>query len=247
MNKGRVYVTLNGYRWDDFKPYVFVSEDFGNSWKSISANLPLSPVNVIREDPNNEQVLYVGTDNGLYVSMDRGQTWQPFEAGMPNVPVHDLRIQKEEKHLIAGTHGRSIYLADIAPVSAMNPENIKNLWVAPISDVRFSPRWGNSYSKWMDPFMPSTEFSIYAPQSGQAKVSIKTEDGMVVKEFEANLEKGFNQVDYDLTVSEAAAEKLNNGKKPEKPASAKYYITKGKYQVEVQLDDKKATEELNIR
>ncbi|RLD26790.1 MAG: glycosyl hydrolase, partial [Bacteroidetes bacterium] len=68
--KSRVYVTLNGYRWDDFTPYVYVSEDFGATWKSISSNLPTSPVNVIKEDPANMNVLYLGTDNGAYVSMD---------------------------------------------------------------------------------------------------------------------------------------------------------------------------------
>lgn len=247
FEKGRVYVTLNGYRWDDFKPYVFVSEDYGNTWTSIASNLPLSPVNVIREDPNNENVLFVGTDNGVYVSMDRGKNWQPFETGIPNVPVHDLRVQKDEKHLVLGTHGRSIYLADIAPVSSMKTEDIKSLWVAPLADVRFSARWGNSFSKWRDPFMPNVEFTVYSPESGNAKVSVKTEDGVVVKTFDAKVDKGFNQIDYDLTVSEEAAAKLNDGKKPEKPESAKYYLTKGKYTIEVSLNGKTASQSLTVK
>lgn len=246
FDKSRVYATLNGYRWDDFKPYVYVSDDYGATWKNIAANLPLSPVNVIREDPNNRNVLYVGTDNGLYVSMDRGTSWQPFSTGIPNVAVHDLRVHKEEKHLVIGTHGRSIYLADIAPVSAMNPENIQSVWVAPVPEVRFSSRWGNSYNKWAEPYVPNTRFSFYTPASGTAQVAIKTEDGTVVKRFDVQAEKGFNQVEYDLTVSEEGAEKLYE-QKPDKPASGEYFITKGKYQVEVNTNGKTATETLVVK
>ncbi len=70
--KERVYVTLNGYRWDDFKTYVYMSDNYGQSWKDISSNIPASPVNVIREDSDNENMLYMGTDNGAYVSFNQG-------------------------------------------------------------------------------------------------------------------------------------------------------------------------------
>ena len=70
--KERVYVTLNGYRFDDFGAYVYMSNDYGTKWKDISSNLPVSPINVIVEDPENEAVLYLGTDNGAYVSFNNG-------------------------------------------------------------------------------------------------------------------------------------------------------------------------------
>ncbi|GAB2761326.1 VPS10 domain-containing protein [Salinimicrobium soli] len=249
FEKDRVYLTLNGYRWDDFKPYVYVSEDKGKTWKDISGNLPLSPVNVIREDPNNEQVLYLGTDNGLYVSMDRGNSWAAFSTGLPEVPVHDLRIQKREKQLVVGTHGRSIYRADISPISDMKPEDLdKKIWVAPIAEVRFSPRWGNSYSKWMDPYMPKTEFVFYSAAAGKAKVTVKTKEGLVLREFEAEVEKGFNTVEYDLTISEAAAKKLPEEKQAkEKPASGKVYIPKGEYKVEIKLNSATGSQDLIIK
>ncbi|MGB7786196.1 MAG: glycosyl hydrolase [Salinimicrobium sp.] len=245
----RVYLTLNGYRWDDFTPYVYVSEDFGKTWKNISGDLPLGPVNVIREDPNREEVLYLGTDNGLYVSMDRGQSWQAFSAGMPNVPVHDLRVQKEAKQLVAGTHGRSIYRADVAPISEMRNEDLdKGVWVAPLASVQFSPRWGNSYSKWLDPYVPNTQFVFYASETGKAKISIKNEDGLQVREFKADAEKGFNQVDYDLTISEKAAKKLaKDSKTAEKSKTGKYYIPKGTYEVVIKLNGATATEKLEIK
>jgi photosystem II stability/assembly factor-like uncharacterized protein len=114
--KERVYATLNAYRNDDFTSYVYVSDDFGQTWKNIANNLPSSPVNVIIEDNVNQDILYVGTDNGVYISLDKGTTWQDFSAGIPNVAVHDLIIQKKAKDLIVGTHGRSLYKANIALV-----------------------------------------------------------------------------------------------------------------------------------
>jgi hypothetical protein len=74
--EGRVYASLNGYRIDHFKPYIFVSNDFGENWKPIAGNLPLEPVNVIIEDPYKDSVLYAGTDGGLYVTKDAGITRQ---------------------------------------------------------------------------------------------------------------------------------------------------------------------------
>ncbi|MGB7841202.1 MAG: glycosyl hydrolase [Salinimicrobium sp.] len=246
--KDRVYLSLNGYRWDDFTPYVYVSEDLGATWNNIAGDLPLGAVNVIREDPNNENVLYLGTDNGLYVSMDRGKDWQSFSGGMPNVPVHDLRLQKEEKQLVVGTHGRSIYRADVTPVSEMRKSDLdKKVWLAPLASVNFSPRWGNSYSKWMDPYMPKTEFVFYASEEGKAKINVKNKEGIIVSEFEANAEKGFNQVDYGLTISEKAAKKLAKDAKVEKNSNTgKYYISKGEYEVEVELNGSTATRKLEI-
>jgi photosystem II stability/assembly factor-like uncharacterized protein len=109
FKKERVYATLNGYRFDDFKPYIYVSDDFGSTWKNIGSPIPTSPVNVIKEDSENENILYVGTDNGLYISFNRGESWEAFSKNLPNVAVHDLVIQPSAKELIIGTHGRSLY------------------------------------------------------------------------------------------------------------------------------------------
>lgn len=110
----RVYVTLNGYRFDHFDPYVFVSDDGGITWKNCSGNLPLESVNVIREDPVNPNILYVGTDGGVYVSVNGGQTYKGWQAGMPtSVPVHDIAIQTRDNEIVIGTHGRSLYVAKL--------------------------------------------------------------------------------------------------------------------------------------
>jgi hypothetical protein len=118
-----VYVTFDNHRENDFRPYVYVSNDFGKTFRSISNNLPTGSadfVHVIREDPANRDLLFLGSDVGAYVSTDRGASWQRFMTGLPTVPVHDLEIHPRDRELIAATHGRSIWIVDIAPLEQMN-------------------------------------------------------------------------------------------------------------------------------
>ena len=113
-NVARVYVTLNGYRNDHFNAYVYQSDDFGTTWKQIMKDLPAEPVNVIKEDAVSEQVLYVGTDGGLYVSLDGGNSSMAWTKGLPaSVPVHDLEIHPRDHEIILGTHGRSLYVGKL--------------------------------------------------------------------------------------------------------------------------------------
>jgi photosystem II stability/assembly factor-like uncharacterized protein len=112
----RVYATLNGYRNDHFSAYVYVSEDFGETWTAIGKNLPAQPVNVIIEDAKYEDIVYVGTDNGLYTSFNKGQTFMNMSHNLPNVPIHDLVIQTRENELVVGTHGRSIFITKLGDV-----------------------------------------------------------------------------------------------------------------------------------
>lgn len=119
-----VYVTLDNHRRGDFTPYVYGSSDFGRTFRSIAGNLPrdgLDFVHVIREDPVNPDLLFVGTDRGVYVSADRGASWTRLMHGMPTVPVHDLQIHPRDGELIAGTHGASIWIMDIIPLQQLSP------------------------------------------------------------------------------------------------------------------------------
>lgn len=116
----RFYVSFDGHRADDFTPYVYVTENGGETFAAITTGLPTGApdyVHVVREDPLNESLLFVGTDVGVYVSLDRGANWRRFMEGLPTVPVHDLKIHPRDRELIAGTHGRSIWVADIAALS----------------------------------------------------------------------------------------------------------------------------------
>ena len=119
------YVTFDNHRNGDFTPYVFATNDGGKSFRSIASNLPTGGpdfVHVIREDPHNADLLFLGTDVGAYVSVNRGQTWQRFMTGLPTVPVHDLRIHPRDHELIAATHGRAFWVVDIAALEQMTPQ-----------------------------------------------------------------------------------------------------------------------------
>jgi photosystem II stability/assembly factor-like uncharacterized protein len=113
-NVAKVFVTLNGYRNDHFNAYVYQSDDYGTTWKQIMKDLPSEPVNVIKEDAVSEQVLYVGTDGGLYVSLDGGNSSMAWTKGLPaSVPVHDLEIHPRDHEIVLGTHGRSLYVGKL--------------------------------------------------------------------------------------------------------------------------------------
>jgi photosystem II stability/assembly factor-like uncharacterized protein len=110
---GRAYLTIDGHRSDHHAPYVFVTEDFGQSWWPIVANLPASEVvRVIREDIVNPDLLYIGTETGIWFSLDRGEGWSRLMQGMPTVSVYDLAIHPRDQSLVAGTHGRSLFVLD---------------------------------------------------------------------------------------------------------------------------------------
>ena len=116
------YITFDNHRRGDFTSYVYATRDFGATFSSLSSTLPTGGpdfAHVIREDPENPDLLFLGTDVGAYVSMNRGQSWQKFMTGLPTVPVHDLQIHPRDRELIAGTHGRAIYVVDIAPLQQM--------------------------------------------------------------------------------------------------------------------------------
>ena len=115
-DEATAYVALTGYRQDDFSTYLYKSRDYGVSWSSIVANLPAESVNVIQEDPLIADLLYVGTDLGVYVSTSGGTVWQSLCNHLPTTPVHDLTVHPRARELIIGTHGRSIYVLDVSKI-----------------------------------------------------------------------------------------------------------------------------------
>ncbi|TXN37544.1 glycosyl hydrolase [Flagellimonas hymeniacidonis] len=234
--KERVYATLNGYRWDDFTPYVYVSDDYGKNWKNISGNIPVSPVNALVEDPENENLLFVGTDNGLYASFNRGDSWELFQNGMPNVAVHDLVIQREAKHLLIGTHGRSIYKADIGALQQINTDVLsKDLVIFNVENIKHSEGWGNSWSSWTKPETPGLDVNFYSATPGTCSAKILTSNGTVVSATSIEASKGLNVLSYDLAFSKKGKSNFlkKNKMKLTEAKNGKTYLPKGNYTVEI--------------
>ena len=234
--KERVYVTLNGYRWDDFNVYAYMSDDHGKTWKNISSNIPTSPVNVIKEDPENEELLYVGTDNGVYASFDQGNIWHPFENGLPNVAVHDLVIQPFAKHLIVGTHGRSMYKANIAPLQLLTHElKDKDVHIFDVNSIRKRGSWGSSWSKWLEPNTPEIMIPFYTKTSGKHTIDIYLKD-VKVNSITVDADSGFNEAVFDVSFSEdgrKAYEAQNKEASIKAAKNGKYYLPKGKYTIKI--------------
>lgn len=122
--KGRAYVSFDGHRSDRYQPYVFVTEDQGESWQKIVTGFSDNEIiRVIREDLKNPNLLFAGTETGVWITVDRGQNWSRLKLNMPTVSVYDLKIHPRENDLIVGTHGRSLWvLDDLSPLQQLTPE-----------------------------------------------------------------------------------------------------------------------------
>ena len=118
--EGTAYLSIDRHRNDYRAPYVFKTTDYGETWQSLVNNLPpAGPVHVIRADARNRNLLYVGTEFGLFLSLDGGASWQRQTHGLPTVPVHDVVVHPRDRELVIGTHGRGIYIMDVAPLQEL--------------------------------------------------------------------------------------------------------------------------------
>ncbi len=129
------YATFTGYREDDFRPFVFKTIDGGESWTSIANGLPAAPVNVLCEDARNANLLFIGTDFGVFLSLDAGQHWTEMKEGLTRASVHDMVIHRRDRDLVVGTHGRGIFIFDdISPLQQWDA----TVWETPVT--LFEPR-----------------------------------------------------------------------------------------------------------
>lgn len=233
----RVYVTLNGYRWDDFTPYVYVSDDYGQSWRSIAPGFKTLSVNVLTEDNINPDILYLGTDNGVYISFDQGKDWQTFHKGLPPVAVHDMVIQTEARDLVVGTHGRSVYKVNLKSIQQLNEEVLKSdLTLFSVDNLPYSSFWGSTWSKWLPANEPKVTLDYYAKKEGGVTVQVVHENGIVVFEEKQTASAGLNQWKYDVEILKSGIEKWQKeDKKITLTASknGKTYLIPGKYQIKI--------------
>jgi photosystem II stability/assembly factor-like uncharacterized protein len=216
FDAGTCYVTFDGHRTNDMKPYVFVTKNYGQTWTSLAANLPSGNVNVIREDHKNRNLLFLGTEYGLYVSLDAGKQWKRFMTGLPTVRIDDILVHPRDNDLIAATHGRSFYIVDdITPLQAMTDK------VTAADVTLFEPRpgvaWlsdttlarivgGSKHFQGVNP-QPGTAISYYlkAAATGDVKIAITDYAGKVVRQMDGTKDAGLNRVQWNLRGTPPAA------------------------------------------
>ena len=198
------YVTFTGFRNDDFKPFIYKTADYGQTWTSIAGNLPNAPINVVREDSRNPNLLFAGTDFGVYASLDGGKAWTKLQANMPTQPIHDLKIHPRDRDLIVGTHGRSIYVADIAPLEEMTAavlaEDVHLFSVEP------KVRWGraertdsaaNNFNGKSEPAGLNIYYDLKAKPKDEITVRI-FKGSMLINELKGPAEPGLNSVLWNM-------------------------------------------------
>ncbi len=202
---GRVYATFDLHWDDDYRPYVFVSEDYGRSWRSISTGLPEWSVNVIREHPRAPRLLFVGNEVGVYVSTDGGASWHRL-AALPTVPVDDLVVHERDNDLVIGTHGRSIWVLD--DLSVLERASQEDVWSAdaylfPVAEAtqwfRLGgwPFWGEEFEGDNPP--DGAVIRVWRGEGAQeVRLRITTSTGQTVRELEVPEEPGLHEVVWDL-------------------------------------------------
>jgi photosystem II stability/assembly factor-like uncharacterized protein len=208
FDAGTCYVTIDNHRNDDWKPYVFVTRDYGQTWTSIANNLPaMGNVNVIEEDTSNANLLFVGTEFGLFASANGGRDWKRFSAGLPTVRIDDLLVHPRDGDLIVGTHGRSIWvLDDISPLQELSDQVAKadvHLFL-----IRNATQWQNDpqtarvnnarHFRAQNPDGALINYHLAKDVDGEATVTISDQDGRTIRTLKGPAKAGLNRVRWNL-------------------------------------------------
>jgi S1-C subfamily serine protease/photosystem II stability/assembly factor-like uncharacterized protein len=207
---GRCYVAFDAHRSDDDRPYLFVTDDFGQTWKSIVANLPeFGSTRCLREDIVNQDILYVGTEFGAWVSANRGASWSKLGGNLPTVAVHEFAQPTVANELVAGTHGRSVWVLDVNAIRQMKPEVLKEkvtlFTPAPAVRWRIGVGGESPYSSTdrkfvgQNPFRGATIEYLLAEKPDKVSVRVVDVTGRTVRSFQnPPAEVGLNRLEWNL-------------------------------------------------
>ncbi len=201
---GTAFVSKNGFRNDDFAPYLYKTTDYGKSWTPIKGNLPDAPINVVVQDRKNTDLLAVGNDIGVFVSIDGGASWSRLKANLPTVAVHDLTIHPRENDLVLGTYGRAFWAGDISPLQELNARVFDQ--AAHLFDIEPRARYGFStqgmnYHLFGDKYLevPNepealvVNYWLKANAEAAAKVTVKDFTGNVIRTVDGPSKAGLNR------------------------------------------------------
>ncbi len=243
------YLVVSGYQTGHYAPLVFRTGDKGRTWQSIAANLSKDwPARVVREDPSNPDLLFAGTETGLFVSFDRAGSWQPL-GGLPTVPVDDILVNPRTHDLVVATHGRSLYVIDnisaleqLTPDIASKPAHL--FPVAPAAAFEQLPGWVDSngstgiYRGANPPVGAAIDVFVNTFTGDSISLSVKGPDGRPIANLSAPGTPGFNRIVWDLYPSaELLTPYGGQGRKFVKP---------GDYEVTMTFGDTTATQKVTV-
>ena len=209
---GTAFIAVDQHRMDDFRPYAFMTSDYGQSWKKIVNGLPKDDyVKVIRQDPHDPNVLYIGMEHGIYISWDKGENWTRINNNLPPVSVRDLRIHPRERDIIVGTHGRGVWILDDARgISELGKAKDKNLHLFP---ARPAIRWhyytqienmGQRVYKAKNPeYGAYVNYFLGAAAKQPVRLEITDPNGALIRELkDTTATAGLNRFVWDLRSKE---------------------------------------------
>ncbi len=208
-DRDTAYVAVDGHRSDDFTVRLLMTTDLGRTWTDIAGDLPQGfPVRVVREDPHNPDLLYAGTERGVYVTIDRGAHWVRLTADtLPTVRVDDLKIQRRERDLVAATHGRSIWiLDDVSPLAQLTEEVVRSpfhLFEILPARPRYTIMQGGVWSDRMftapnNPLGAAITYWIRDVNDEDVSIEILDRFGQTIRTLTGSNRSGLNRVWWDL-------------------------------------------------
>lgn len=242
------YAAINGHRSDNFTPTLLMTTDSGASWTDIAGDLPAgAPPKVVREDPRNPNVLYVGTEKAAFVTINQGQNWLKLNGkSLPTVAVDDLALQAREMDLVAGTHGRSVYILDDISVLSQLSQKVIDKPLHVFDPMPGKPRFKLSYGGlWSDRMFiaknpPSGAIIYYWLRdyaTDEVKITIKQGDHTIAKLTGTN-RPGLNRVVWDLLPEKR--QRLDN------PHDLPEFVPAGVYDIFVIQDKRSAKTTIEV-
>jgi hypothetical protein len=209
----------------------------------LSTSLPAEPVNVVREDPEKENLLFAGTDNGVYLSLNQGQTWMAMSGGLPRVAVHDMVIHPRDGELVVATHGRSLYIASLGDIRMLDDSlRANSIKILRLDNLKFSKGWGKKYYDFADAPQPKSDVVYFVKDSSVVTLRLLSSAGKVLISNKDTATAGLNYKTITLCLEETAAaslqQELRKSKKDKtyilsKAEDGKYYPQIGKYTLEI--------------
>src|SRR5579883_221706 len=246
FEEGRAYAVFDGHRSDDNEPYVYVTEDYGKTWKSLRGNLPWGSTRVLREDIDNSDLLYLGTEFGAWCSLDRGQMWKSLNTNLPTVAIHDFAIHPTAGEIIAATHGRSLWILDVTALRQLTPQALKadaRLY-RPATAVRqrMEPSRGQTNRRFAGENPPQGAVIWYSLGKKASKASLKVVDieGQLVRELKADTQPGLHKIVWNL--AHARPRPSRNRSVPE----AARPVAPGSYLVVLTVDGREYRQALRV-
>ncbi len=230
FEEGRAYVVFDGHRSDDDEPYVYVTEDFGKTWKSLHSNLPWGSTRVLREDIENPNLLYLGTEFGVWCSLDRGQSWIRLNTNLPTVAVHDFAIHPTAGEIVAATHGRSLWILDVTALRQLSSQALQadaRLY-RPATAVHghLEPSRGQTNRRFTGENPPFGATIWYSLGKKASKASLKVLDieGQLVRELSAETKPGLHKTVWDLTHAPARRGRNQQSPQTSRPVAPGNYL-----------------------